>query len=64
MALAQNEVAAFLQMLRSMKVEQFELEGAFKVSFFSEEHEEPDETKDAVGFMADQNVEVYEDEDA
>lgn len=61
MALAQNEVAAFLKMLREMGVEQFELEGAFKVSFFSEEHEDPGETKDAVGFAVDNNLELEED---
>ncbi len=61
MALAQNEVASFLKMLREMGVEQFELEGAFKVSFFSEEHEEPADTKDAMGFMADNNLELEED---
>lgn len=64
MALAQSDVAGFLKMLREMGVEQFELEGAFKVSFFSEDHEDPADAKDAVGFMADQNVELSDDEDA
>ena len=52
----------YLQLLRAAKVEQFELDGVFKVSFFSEEIEGPAEMQPAVGFMADNNYLLDEDD--
>ena len=54
----------YLQLLRAAKVEQFELDGVFKVSFFSEEIEGPAEMQPAVGFMADQNAYSLDEDDA